>query len=55
MIFCPACGGDVFLLGELGSLRWFRCRACGMDSSKSYARKRRKTKPKQKESDDGQG
>ena len=44
MIFCPACGGDVYLLGELGSLRWFRCRACGLDSSKSYTRKKRKTK-----------
>ena len=30
---CPMCGGDLGLLGPLGSAWWFRCRACGMDCS----------------------
>jgi hypothetical protein len=28
---CPACGGDGIVLGDLGEVRWFRCRACGVD------------------------
>lgn len=28
---CPVCGGDGQLLGQLGNLTHFRCRACGMD------------------------
>ena len=34
---CPVCQItqeiDVALLGELGQLRWFRCRYCGMQWS----------------------
>ena len=31
---CPACGGIGFIMGILGKLVWFRCRACGMDFCK---------------------
>ena len=31
---CRLCGGRLFLLGNLGALKWFRCEACGMDQSK---------------------
>jgi hypothetical protein len=27
------CGGLMFPLGSLGRLDWYRCRACGIDSS----------------------
>lgn len=30
---CPTCGGDLFFLGKLGRLFWYRCRACGLDHS----------------------
>lgn len=31
---CPACGcSDSAHLGSLGTLEWFRCRACGMTFS----------------------
>lgn len=31
---CNVCGSDtVSLLGRLGTLIWFRCRACGSDQS----------------------
>jgi len=31
---CGACGScEATLLGRLGMLRWFRCRACGLDYS----------------------
>lgn len=30
---CLACGGELTLLGSLGRLTWFRCRACGLDQS----------------------
>ncbi len=30
---CPACGGELALLGQLGSLVHFRCTACGLDSN----------------------
>lgn len=30
-VFCPECGGDGEFMGQLGSLEWYRCRACGMD------------------------
>ena len=26
---CPTCEGGSTLLGRLGFLKWFRCRACG--------------------------
>jgi len=32
---CPACGGDAFPLGTLGRVKHYRCRQCGIDSSKS--------------------
>jgi uncharacterized protein (DUF983 family) len=31
---CPACNGEGVLLGALGSLTRYRCRACGIDFSK---------------------
>ncbi len=31
---CPACGGDLELLGYLGNLMHCRCRNCGMDCSR---------------------
>lgn len=27
--FCNTCGSEMYLLGQLGDLYWFRCRACG--------------------------
>ena len=32
---CKMCNGQLILLGQLGLLRHFRCRNCGMMSSKS--------------------
>lgn len=40
---CPCCHGEGGLLGVLGCLRWFRCRACGIDFSQrvpGHARRR---------------
>jgi predicted nucleic acid-binding Zn ribbon protein len=34
-IECPACDGDAYLLGALGRVKHYRCRNCGIDSSKS--------------------
>jgi hypothetical protein len=31
---CPACNGTATILGRLGDLDHFRCRACGMESSR---------------------
>lgn len=31
---CPMCKGPRMFLGQLGLMRWFRCRNCGMDFSK---------------------
>lgn len=28
---CPECGGDCYQLGQLGAVRWLRCRQCGLD------------------------
>ncbi len=37
---CSLCPGLGVLLGQLGQLRWFRCRACGMDFNRpSHARR----------------
>ena len=34
MTYCPACGAEnEEAMGQLGSLIWFRCRACGMPYS----------------------
>jgi hypothetical protein len=30
---CECCGGEMMLLGVLGSLSHFRCRNCGMEAS----------------------
>lgn len=30
---CPTCGGEPILMGCLGDLDWFRCRACGWEWS----------------------
>lgn len=32
-VYCPLCYGDVVVLGQLGSLLWFRCRDCGAECS----------------------
>ena len=34
-IECPACGARAYLLGALGRVKHYRCRQCGIDSSKS--------------------
>jgi transposase-like protein len=40
MTFCPACDSDEAVeLGVLGILKWFRCRACGMDFSRKMKRR----------------
>ncbi len=31
---CPVCPGHGVPLGQLGPLRWFRCRDCGIDFSR---------------------
>jgi hypothetical protein len=31
MLPCPLCSGFGYLLGVLGRLAWFRCRACGIE------------------------
>lgn len=31
MSTCPKCGSEGTLLGWLGNLAWFRCRACGWE------------------------
>jgi len=28
---CKHCYGELFFLGQLGNLHWFRCRNCGAD------------------------
>jgi tRNA(Ile2) C34 agmatinyltransferase TiaS len=28
---CPVCPGHGMPLGQLGALRWYRCRDCGID------------------------
>lgn len=28
---CSWCGGDLVVLGRLGTLWWFRCRDCGAE------------------------
>jgi hypothetical protein len=35
---CRLCGGALALLGDLGSLRWLRCRNCGMDFCRKLRR-----------------
>lgn len=44
---CSLCGGDAHPIGTLGNLAWYRCRDCGMNSSrevKPQPRKPRKVK-----------
>lgn len=36
---CPICEAPGFQLGHMGSLRWYRCRNCGMDFSRSSHRR----------------
>lgn len=36
---CTICGGDCSLLGQLGSLRHWRCRCCGLDQSTRVRRR----------------
>jgi tRNA(Ile2) C34 agmatinyltransferase TiaS len=33
---CAACGGECYPLGTLGTLRWYRCRNCGLDQHSSH-------------------
>ena len=28
---CPACRGDSYLIGTLGTRDWYRCRGCGWE------------------------
>ncbi len=28
---CSVCGGELYVLGALGKLMWFRCQNCGME------------------------
>ena len=35
---CPVCPGHGVPLGQLGPLRWFRCRDCGIDFSRQARR-----------------
>ena len=35
-IHCDVCGGPRQFLGELGDLRHYRCRNCGLDSSEEF-------------------
>lgn len=35
---CPACGGQLALLGQLGQLVHFRCTGCGLDSHEDAAK-----------------
>ncbi len=44
---CKACGGQLVKLGGLGNLMHYRCRDCGMDSSRKVAVRWRRPKPKQ--------
>lgn len=37
MLTCPWCGGEVFVLGQLGMMVHFRCRQCGGDFSRPAA------------------
>lgn len=37
MPYCPECGDeDVYYMGKLGNLHWYRCRACGAEFSSPY-------------------
>ena len=41
---CRLCNGPLEALGQLGLVRWYRCRNCGMQCSKDLLqRKNRKT------------
>ena len=42
---CPACGGERAILGALGTWIWFRCRACGIDSTSGAATLDRRGRP----------
>ena len=41
---CKLCGGLLELLGQLGCLKWFRCRDCGMECSRQVRIRWRKPK-----------
>jgi len=30
-VVCPVCQGEVYLLGVLGRLVWYRCQDCGIE------------------------
>ena len=32
MKVCQSCGGPTYRLGDLGKVRWYRCRNCGLDT-----------------------
>lgn len=51
---CVVCHGDLVFIGGLGNLKWFRCRACGMEQSRKV-RVRRKPKKNPIESTPGGG
>lgn len=41
---CPACGGDLHLLGCLGYLAHYRCRNCGIQTNRKIRVRKVKTK-----------
>jgi hypothetical protein len=47
---CSMCGGPMNYLGDMGRLKWFRCRNCGaegsLDIGESNKRKRKRRNPK---------
>ncbi len=42
---CPMCGWEASVLGTLGSLRYYRCRDCGAEFSRTIRRRVKKTAP----------
>jgi hypothetical protein len=41
---CVVCHGDLVFMGQLGNLKWFRCRACGMQQSRKVRARVKKIK-----------
>lgn len=41
---CVTCGGGLVPMGQLGNLKWFRCRNCGMEQSRKVRTRRKAVK-----------
>ena len=41
---CTCCGGVKVCLGQLATIKYFRCTACGMDSSRTVGGRRKAVK-----------